>query len=157
MSSTHGYFAFYHYRGFFNQWKGVNIIWFHTGTFKANKMNCEACVWKKMLLVTSIFLPGSTIRIPNISKWCFSQFKFWFAYERFLPFSRIWTSWSSHHSITLRSFQLWKIRLFLRLFTLKSQLFCLQILIYCSHKQTVWHWWAWHQPRVQTMSKLSKL
>ena len=110
-----------------------------------------------LLQFKDFFLPGSTISIPNISKWCFSQFKFWFAYERFLPFSRIWTSWSSHHSITLCSFQLWKIRLFLRLFTLKSQLFCLQILIYCSHKQTVWHWWAWHQPRVQTMSKLSKL
>ena len=76
-----------------------------------------------LLQFKDFFLPGSTISIPNISKWCFSQFKFWFAYERFLPFSRIWTSWSSHHSITLRSFQLWKIRLFLRLFTLKSQLF----------------------------------
>ena len=76
-----------------------------------------------LLQFKDFFLPGSTIRIRNISKWCFSQFKFWFAYERFLPFSRIWTSWSSHHSITLRSFQLWKIRLFLHLFTLKSQLF----------------------------------
>ena len=41
----------------------------------------------------------------------------------FLPFSRIWTSWSSHHSITLPSFQLWKIRLFWRLFTLKISSF----------------------------------
>ena len=35
---------------------------------------------------------------------------------------------------------------------LKISTFCLQILIRCCQKQTVWHWRARHQPKVYTIS-----
>ena len=44
--------------------------------------------------------------------------------------------------------------MFLCSFALKSPLFCLQILIRCSQKETVWHWRARHQQKVYTISKL---
>ena len=38
---------------------------------------------------------------------------------------------------------------------LKISTFCLQILIRCCQKQTVWHWRARHQPKVYTVSNKS--
>ena len=64
---------------------------------------------------------------------------------------------SFDHAFALVRFSYKKIRLFLCLFALKSPLFCFQVLIRCNHKQTVWHWQARHQLRVNMISKLSKL
>ena len=161
MSSTHAYFAFYRHVGLFNQWKGAKIVWFNAGAFNSvfRSKNCR--VWGDASFYFNFkdfFLPGSTISIPDIGKWCFSQFKFRFACV-FSPFraSEQVGSVTIRSRFNTRSFQLQKIRLFLQLFALQSPLFCLQILIRCSHKQPVWHWQARHQPRVNTISKLSKL
>ena len=70
--------------GLFNQWKGVKIGWFHAGTFKSKKTNCKACVFTRrrffLLQFKVVFLPGSTKSIPNVGKWCFSQFEFRFTH-----------------------------------------------------------------------------
>ena len=52
------------------------------GHFQVKKTNCKACVFTRrrffLLQLKAIFLPGSTKSIPNVGKWCFSQFEFRF-------------------------------------------------------------------------------
>ena len=99
------------------------------------------------------FLSGSTRSIPNVGKWCFSQFKFrylpvlppLFAYLNKLNRSPSITLWYSSVLILKRQV----VFVFI---CLKIATFCLQILIRCCQKQTVWHWRARHQPKVYTIS-----
>ena len=135
-----------------------------TRALSSQRRRIVKCAFKRrrffILQFKDFFVPGSTTSIRDIGKWCFSQFKFRFA-SVFSPFRVS----EQVGSVTIRSrfntcsqsFQLSKIRLFLCLFALKSPLFCLQILIRCSHKQTVWHWQARHHPRVNAIGKLRKL
>ena len=93
--------------------------------------------WKKGFLfvvrasIKDFFLPGSTISIPNVGKWCFSQFKFRFAcvVSPFRVSEQV-------GSVTVRSSLLLRFRLFLCLFVLQSPFSVFRYL----YKQIVWHW-----------------
>ena len=81
--------------------------------------------------IKDFFLPGSTISIPNVGKWCFSQFKFRFACA-VSPFRVS----EQVGSVTVRSSLLVRLRLFLCLFVLQSPFSVFRYL----YKQIVWHW-----------------
>ena len=145
--------------GLFNQWKGVKIVGFHPGAFMSKKTNCQTVRFARrrffLLQFKVFFLSGSTRSIPNVGKWCFSQFKFRFAcvaspfaYLKKLDRSPSITLWCSFVLILKR-------QVVFMFICLKISTFCLQILIRCCQKQTVWHWRARHQLKVYTVSNKS--
>ena len=159
MSSTHAYFAFYRHVGLFNQWKGVKIVCFHVGAFMSKKTNCQTVRFARkrffLLQFKVFFLSGSTRSIPNVGKWCFSQFKFRFACVA-SPFcvSEQVGSVTFDHALMLVRLILKRQVVFVSI-CIKISTFCLQILIRCCQKQTVWHWRARHLPKVYTISNKS--
>ena len=159
MSSTHAYFAFYRHVGLFNQWKGVKIVCFHAGAFMSKKTNCKTCVRQEdasfyfnlksfscqvqqevfLTLVSDVFL-NLSFDLPVLPPL--------FAYLNKLDRSPSITLWYSFVLILKRQV----VFVFI---CLKISTFCLQILIRCCQKQTVWHWRARHQPKVYTISNSS--
>ena len=156
MSSTHAYFAFYRHVGLFKKWKGVKIVCFHTGAFMSKKTNCKACVLQddtsfyfnlksfscqaqqevSLTLVSDVFL-NLSFDLPVLPPL--------FAYLNELDRSPSITLWYSFVLILKR-------QVVIVFICLKISTFCLQILIRCCQKQTVWHWRARHQPKVYTIS-----
>ena len=130
MSYAHAYFAFYHHVGLFDQWK-LSV------SSRALKSNSKGAFEKNGFIfvvrasIKDFFLPGSTISIPNVGKWCFSQFKFRFAcvVSPFRVSEQV-------GSVTVRSSLLLRFRLFLCLFVLQSPFSVFRYL----YKQIVWHW-----------------
>ena len=82
VSSTHAYFAFYRHMGLCNQWKGVKIVWFHARALSSRRRRTVKHAFKRrrflLLQFKDFFLPGLTISIPDIGKWCISQLMFQF-------------------------------------------------------------------------------
>ena len=143
MSSTHAYFAFYCHVGLLNQWKGVKIVCFQAGTFVSKKTNCRACVLQQevfLTLVSDVFL-NLSFDLPVLPPL--------FAYLNKLDRSPSITLWYSFVLIL-------KHQVVFVFICLKISTFCLQILIRCRQKQTVWHWRARHQPKVYTISNYNQ-
>ena len=160
MSSTHAYFAFYRHVGLFNQWKGVKIVCFHAGALRSKGTNCKVFVLQEdasfyfnlrsfscqvqqevfLTLVSDVFL-NLSFDLPVLPPL--------FAYLNKLDRSPSITLWCSFVLILKRQV----VFVFI---CLKISTFCLQILIRCCQKQTVWHWRARHQPKVYTIRKLGK-
>ena len=108
-----------------------------TSIFKKS-FSCQVQQKVFLTLVSDVFL-NLSFDLPVLSPL--------FAYLNKLDRPPSITLWYSFVSILKRQVVLCS-------FALKSPLFCLQILIRCSQKETVWHWRARHQQKVYTISKL---
>ena len=104
-------FCFLSSRGPFQPMKRCENCLIPRGRFQVEgkKTNCQACVKRRRFFILKFkdfFLPGSTMRIRNIGKWSFSQFKFdllvfspLFAYPNKLDRSHSITLWRSFLSV----------------------------------------------------------